>query len=94
MEIRIESSSTAAGCKILVKDNGWGIPAGEQRKVFDEFYRPREEGKKAGGTGLGLAICRRIMQLHGGRIEIADSSLEGTTFRLELPARERTEGAR
>ncbi len=69
------------GC-LHFRDNGWGLAAGETRKVFTEFYRSRTAGVK--GTGLGLAICRRIMKLHGGEIRVAETSEEGTTFELRF----------
>ena len=90
VEITIEHREHDRGCEILVRDNGRGIPERERGKIFDEFYRPvrvsPSEGT-VGGTGLGLAICRRVAELHGGKISIAASSREGTVFRIELPSR-------
>ncbi len=82
-----QARTAAAGdvCEILVRDNGRGIPEPEREKIFDDFYRPRDGAHSTGGTGLGLAICRRVAELHRGRIDVAESSSEGTTFRLELP---------
>ena len=74
----------SGGSRILCTDNGRGIPQSEWSKVFAEFYRPRRS-RGSGGTGLGLALCRRIAALHHGRLEIAASGREGTTFRLLLP---------
>lgn len=68
---------------VRFRDNGWGIPPEETRRVFTEFHRSRAEEVR--GTGLGLAICRRIMKLHGGDVRVAETSAEGTTFELSFP---------
>jgi signal transduction histidine kinase len=62
-------------------DNGIGIPAGEEQRIFDLFYSTRK-----GGTGLGLAIVDRIAQTHGGRITVKSSPGVGTSVALALPA--------
>jgi two-component system sensor histidine kinase SenX3 len=73
------------GVMVLFADNGQGIPEPEWEKVFGDFYRLSQSGSEVHGSGLGLALCRRIMHLHGGRISIATSSPEGTTFALAFP---------
>jgi signal transduction histidine kinase len=62
-------------------DNGIGIAAGDQGKIFDLFYSTRK-----GGTGLGLAIVDRIAQTHGGRITVKSSPGVGTSVAVALPA--------
>ena len=79
--IRIEAEDREP-VKIRVADNGVGIPSEQRDKVFDEFYRAQVTGR---GFGLGLAICQRIMDLHQGRIRVADSSQSGTVFELSFP---------
>ncbi|MCA9410273.1 MAG: HAMP domain-containing protein [Candidatus Omnitrophica bacterium] len=70
---------------IEVMDNGAGMDDETRRRVFDPFFT-----SKAEGTGLGLSICHRILESHGGRIEVRDSKPGvGTTFRMTLPVRER-----
>jgi PAS domain S-box-containing protein len=64
-------------------DTGEGIPAESLRKVWDSFFTTKTEGK---GTGLGLAICRRIVEDHGGTIEIESEVGRGTTVRMLFPA--------
>jgi len=66
-----------------VADNGVGIPAGEQGRIFEDFRRVA--GTRARGSGLGLSICRKTMEAHGGRIRIGSSGPEGTRFVLEFP---------
>jgi PAS domain S-box-containing protein len=70
---------------IEVSDTGEGIPPEKLDRVWEPFYTTKPEGK---GTGLGLAICRRIIQEHGGTIEIISDGIpgRGTTVRLSLPA--------
>jgi len=67
-----------------VEDHGIGIPAGEQPKVFDRFYRVANESGK-GGYGLGLFLVRHIMEAHGGRAEVESEPGRGSRFRLVFP---------
>lgn len=69
---RVEVSAWrgGAGSILQVCDDGPGIPAAERERVFDRFYRGA--GAEGDGSGLGLAIVRRVAELHGGRIELAE----------------------
>jgi PAS domain S-box-containing protein len=69
--------------RIDFADTGEGIPAENLRKIWDSFFTTKTEGK---GTGLGLAICRRIVEEHGGSIEIESEIGRGTTVRMLFPA--------
>lgn len=73
--------------KIDVVDAGPGIAAQDRERVFDRFVKGNtaHPGTGSGGTGIGLAIVRWAVDLHGGRIEVADSE-QGATMRLSLPA--------
>ena len=73
---------------IAVQDTGRGIPAEDQKKIFQLFFTTRP-----GGTGLGLANTFRFVQLHNGRIEFDSEPGRGTTFRVELPLARLTEAA-
>ena len=66
--------------RILVSDNGPGIPAEDRDKLFMPYYSTKRRG-----SGLGLAIVRRIIAEHGGSIEAADNAPSGTVFTIELP---------
>jgi signal transduction histidine kinase len=67
---------------ITVRDSGNGIPAEEQTRIFERFYRgARAEGD---GAGLGLSIARSIAELHGGRLDLLESNQNGSTFRVTL----------
>jgi signal transduction histidine kinase len=84
-EIRAQARPADDGSlELLFTDNGVGIAAAEQERVFAEFHRG-PQSSMARGSGLGLALCRRIMALHGGTIAISASGGWGTTFRLWFP---------
>ncbi len=71
-----------------VSDTGMGIPLDEQAVIFDEFRRSeRSVARGYGGMGLGLAITRRLIELHGGQIEVRSTGVEetGSTFSFSLP---------
>jgi signal transduction histidine kinase len=64
-------------------DTGEGIAAEHLEGIWEPFFTTKPEGK---GTGLGLAICRRIVEEHGGTIEIKSERGRGTTVRMIFPA--------
>ena len=66
--------------RIVVADNGPGIPAAERDKLFLPYYSTKQRG-----SGLGLAIVRRIVAEHGGSIDVSDNVPRGTRFAIELP---------
>ncbi len=68
---------------IRVSDNGGGIPDGQVDRIFDIFHSTK--GQK--GTGLGLAVVKKVVDEHGGKIEVQSKPNEGTTFIIRLPAR-------
>lgn len=72
-----------SGLKLEVRDTGCGIPLNEIPQIFDRFYRT-ETGRQSGGTGLGLAIAKRILDLHGSRIEVDSQPGRGSAFAFEL----------
>jgi len=69
---------------LWVKDNGPGIPAAEQDRIFDKFTRLRGNSKP-GGLGIGLAFCRLAVQGHGGRIWVESEPGHGATFHFTFP---------
>ncbi len=81
--IEIETQFDAAKdiVRIVVADNGPGIPAAERDKLYLPYYSTKRRG-----SGLGLAIVRRIVVEHGGRINVTDNTPHGTRFAIELPA--------
>jgi signal transduction histidine kinase len=69
---------------ITVRDNGEGIPPENLPKIFDPFFTTKEVGA---GMGLGLSICYRIMQQHGGRIDVYSERSQYSEFKLSFPHR-------
>lgn len=69
---------------LKVQDQGIGIPAEAQPRLFDPFYRASNVGRIP-GTGLGLAIVRQCVSLQGGHIQVESTVGEGTTFEITLP---------
>ncbi len=70
---------------ISVQDTGVGIPDDAIGHIFEKFYRVRENEAKVTGTGLGLSICKKIIQGHGGTIEIKSKLGIGTKILISLP---------
>ena len=68
--------------QVLVQDNGVGISEAQLEHIFEPFYTTKDPGK---GTGLGLATCYRIIEQHGGEIDVISQPGEGTTFIVLLP---------
>jgi PAS domain S-box-containing protein len=74
-----------------VRDEGLGIPADEQARIFEKFYRLDPEMTRGiGGTGLGLYICSELLERMDGRIWVESQEGVGSTFSFELPAAEPT----
>lgn len=71
---------------IEVADRGIGIPAEDQSRIFDKFFRVDQAlSRKVDGTGLGLAICKEIVQAHGGRITLESVWGKGSRFTVYMP---------
>lgn len=84
--IRVELAAEAGRVVVKVSDTGRGIPPEELASIFERYYRVgRSDFRGDGGTGLGLAISRRIVELHGGRIQVDSTLGVGTTFQFDLP---------
>jgi signal transduction histidine kinase len=89
--VRLRAASGAA--LLEVSDTGHGLPAEEQVRLFERFFRSSRASEEAiPGTGLGLAIAKTIVERHGGRITLVSAVDEGTTVRVELPLSQRELG--
>ena len=80
--VRLVAGSGEIG--VCVQDRGEGMDQETQRRIFDPFYRA-ETTSGVAGTGLGMSIVKEIMDIHGGRIEIASAPGRGTAVTLWLP---------
>jgi two-component system, chemotaxis family, CheB/CheR fusion protein len=80
----VEAQSAPSLVRIWVEDNGIGIPAGEQEKIFAMFYRLHRDTEYA-GTGIGLTIVREAIKRMGGRIGLESEPGKGSRFWIELP---------
>lgn len=79
--------------RILVSDNGNGIPKKHLDYIFDRFYRvDKGRSRELGGTGLGLAIVQKMANLIGGKLEVTSVVGGGTTFSIDLPLHEFQDG--
>jgi two-component system phosphate regulon sensor histidine kinase PhoR len=89
VDVLAEPGRGAAGDTVLVHvvDRGAGIPASEQSRIFQRFYRvDPSRSKSTPGTGLGLAIVKHLLILHGGSIRVESEPLRGSRFTVSLPA--------
>ena len=76
---------------VSVQDNGLGIPKDAQPRLFEKFYRVRNDDRKdIIGPGLGLSLTKQIIEIHGGTISVESEHGEGSTFTFTIPVH--TEG--
>ncbi len=82
VEIALERREEEA--RLVVADQGRGVPAGERPFIFDRFFRG--QGARGGsGGGLGLSVVRWVVESHGGRVQLLDAKGPGATFEVRLP---------
>ncbi len=88
---RLQISADARGgqVRISVADTGPGMTPEQLEHLYDRFYRAQDD-HSAPGTGLGLSIVRSLVDLHGGKLEVASEVGRGTTFRVSIPVADTT----
>jgi signal transduction histidine kinase len=87
-KVSMEVNSTKdAWLQVSITDTGPGIPPEEATKIFDEFYQMSRPGRdKSKGVGLGLAISKKLVEMHGGRIQVESFVGKGSSFSFTIPA--------
>ncbi|HST63640.1 MAG TPA: HAMP domain-containing sensor histidine kinase [Mycobacteriales bacterium] len=90
--IAVAARARADCWQVTVTDTGAGIPAADQRTVFDAFTRAGQVPDGQPGSGLGLAIGRTVAELHGGTLTLVSAEGAGTTVTLRLPFAYKTPG--
>lgn len=83
--IRVSVTRDDAGAHIAVQDQGIGIPAENQARIFERFERGTSSVHKIGGLGLGLYISKAIVDAHGGHIDVQSAVDQGARFTVTLP---------
>ncbi len=85
-EVRVDVRSEDGQLTVDVTDTGYGIAEADQARVFDKFYRAKDERiSDITGSGLGLALAREVARMHGGDITLVSEYGKGSTFTLTMP---------
>ena len=84
--IRLEGERRGEAFQLAVVDTGIGIAPDDQARVFEEFRQVGDAAERSQGSGLGLALTRRLLEAHGGRIELESAVGVGSRFTIVLPA--------
>ncbi|MGK7396101.1 MAG: ATP-binding protein [Candidatus Cyclobacteriaceae bacterium M3_2C_046] len=83
--VKVEVHNTSDGIQTIVKDQGIGIPAENQEKVFDRYFKVEKKRNNYSGLGIGLYISRIIVKAHGGKLFFESEEGYGASFYVELP---------
>ena len=83
--ITVRAHAGDAGVVISIQDRGPGIPAEEQRQIFEKYYRGKQARGHLTGMGMGLPIARQVVEAHNGRVWVESQPGEGATFSFTLP---------
>jgi signal transduction histidine kinase len=91
--VQISLSSDHGTARVVVEDDGPGIPPKDRERVFERFTRLDDgRARHDGGSGLGLAVVRSVVTFHHGHVRVEDGPLGGARFVAELPAAPHTSG--
>ncbi len=83
--IQVKTVESENNVKLIIVDNGIGIPESEKKKVFEKFFRVGEEKtRKQPGSGLGLYLVKKITEIHKGKIVLSDNKPSGCIFTITL----------
>ena len=81
-EVVVDALQKAQAVRLIVQDNGPGIPENLREKIFEPFFTTKKEGL---GTGLGLSLAKKIIEAHSGQISLRIDENSGACFVVELP---------
>src|SRR5262249_11520262 len=85
-QVRVSVAEEEGRALLSVADTGSGIPAEDQPRIFERFFRvAKARSRASGGSALGLAICKSLPEAHGGTIRFTSQPGQGTTFVVDLP---------
>jgi signal transduction histidine kinase len=85
--VRVHTARAGMYVTVAVKDDGIGMSSEDCTKVFDEFYRARNEHTASiPGTGLGLSLVKRLTELHEGTVTVSSTLGKGSEFTVSIPA--------
>ena len=86
--VRVTAERQGAELIVNVRDSGIGVPPEDSERIFESFTQGKSGvSGKYQGTGLGLAICRRLVEMHGGRIWVKSTPGQGSVFSFTIPQR-------
>jgi signal transduction histidine kinase len=85
--VKVMTESQNGTWRLIVEDQGKGIPASERERIFEPYYRMNRDARgEKGGSGIGLAVVRGLVEKHGGRVTVGEPTTGGgARFSLELP---------
>ena len=76
---------TSQWVQVSISDSGPGIPEDEQQRIFLDRVRLPQTSERTSGFGIGLSVCRRIVEVHGGRIWVVSEPNKGACFYFTVP---------
>jgi two-component system phosphate regulon sensor histidine kinase PhoR len=93
-EISVYLGQVGESLRLVVSDQGPGIPRDEQKRIFDRFYRTRDaRGTNVRGSGIGLALVKHIAEAHGGGVTVESDTGRGASFIVDVPLPARRQAA-